>query len=126
MTTLISAELDVELAVDGRTTVRGRLHGRSSRLVLEVDDPGAFAGSRDAPAIRDLADGLAAQGVVIRVVSNGRDLVSLGAVSAPWWQRRATGSRRIRLASLRGAWTAARARASGAQPVLPDATLLPP
>ncbi len=106
--------------------MHARLHGRGNRLLLEVDDAGAFAGTRDAPAVRALAEGLAGRGVVIRVVSSGRHLVSLGAVSAPWWQRRVTGSRRIRIGSIRGAFTSARSRTHRTEAVLPDATLLPP
>ncbi len=121
-----SADLSLDLEVAGRATVRARLHGEANRLLLDVDDPSAFAGSRDAPVVRALAEQLAARGVVIRVVSGGRHLVSFGAVSAPWWQRRATGSRRIRIGSFRGALTAARARVRGAESVLPDAGLVPP
>ncbi|TIC81334.1 hypothetical protein E8D34_18245 [Nocardioides sp. GY 10113] len=126
MALAVSADLALDLDVEGGATVHARLSGRGNRLDLEVDDPGAFAGGRDAPAVRALAEGLAAQGLVIRVVNDGRHLVSLGAVSAPWWQRRVTGSRRIRIGSIRGALTSARSRARGTGPVLPDTTLLPP
>jgi hypothetical protein len=47
-------------------------------------------------------------------------------VVAPWWQRRATGTRRIRLGSLRGAWTSARSRARRTEPVLPRPGTAPP
>ncbi|MEQ6900340.1 FHA domain-containing protein [Nocardioides sp. YIM 152588] len=122
----VSADLRFDLDVEGGPAVHGRLTGEASRLVLEIDRPGALAGGRDAPAVRALAEGLAAQGVAIRVVSGGRHLVSIGAVSAPWWQRRVTGSRRIRIGSLRGALTSARARTRETQPALPDAALAPP
>jgi hypothetical protein len=95
-------------------------------LDLAVDDPGAFAGSGDAAAVRALADLLAGSGVRVRVVHEGRRLVTLGDVTAPWWQRRGTGSRHIRLGSLRGAWTAARSRATRTEAVLPEAGLAPP
>lgn len=126
MSLLVSADLRFELAAEGRSPVHGRLHGSGSRLRLEVDDPGASAGAGDAPAIRSFAEVMATQGLVVHVVHDGAHLVSLGAVSAPWWQRRLTGSRRIRLGSLRGAWTAARSRARSATPVLPDFDMLPP
>ena len=126
MTLVVAADLRLELATPGGSTVHARLHGRASRLTLEVDDAGAFAGSRDAPAVRALAESLAARGVVIRVTSQGRHLVSLGAVNAPWWQRRATGSRRIRVGSVRGALTSARSRSRDTASVLPDNALVPP
>jgi len=126
MALVLSADLSIELETASGATVHARLHGQANRLLLEVDDAGAFAGAGDASAVRGLAEGLSARGVVVRVVSEGRDLVSLGAVSAPWWQRRVTGSRRIRLGSMRGAFTTARSRARRTAPVLPDATLIPP
>ena len=126
MTLAVSADLHLVLEAADGATVRAHLHGRDSRLLLEVDDAGAFAGARDAPAVRALAEDLARRGVVVRVISGGRHLVSLGAVTAPWWQRRATGSRRIRIGSLRGALTSARSRTRSTAAVLPDAALLPP
>src|SRR4051812_40516636 len=110
MALVVSADLSLELRTAGGETVHARLHGGGSRLTLDVGDAGVFAGTRDASAVRSLAEGLAARGVTIRVVSHGRHLVSLGSVTAPWWQRRATGSRRIRVGSLRGALTSARSR----------------
>ena len=125
MSVRVAADLVLELERPGAATVRGRMTGRDNRLVLEVDDAGAFAGAGDAVAVRALAQGLAAQGVQVRVEHGGTHLVTLGAVSAPWWQRRLTGTRRVRLGSLRGAWTAGRPRARRTAPVLPDAGLLP-
>jgi hypothetical protein len=106
--------------------VHATLRGAGHLLDLEVDDPGAFAGGRDAPAIRALAAALARRGLAVRVVHRGTHLVTFGAVRAPWWQRRATGSRHIRLGSLRGAWTSARSRTRSTAPVLPDRSLAPP
>ncbi len=126
MALMLSADLSLDLEVEGKPAVHARLRGVENRLTLEVDEAGAFAGARDAPVVRALAESLAARGILIRVESGGRHLVSLGAVSAPWWQRRATGTRRIRVGSLRGAFTAARSRASGTESVLPDAGLIPP
>lgn len=126
MTTTVTADLAFSLATPSGAEVHGTLRGRDNRLVLEVDDPGVFAGSGDAHAIAALADTLARQRVAVRVVHRGRHLVTLGDVVAPWWQRRATKSRHIRLGSLRGAWTSARARAGDTQAVLPPADVAPP
>lgn len=122
----VSADLCFEVSTPAGRVVRGSLHGTGNRLDLEVDDPGAFAGSGDVDAVRALADGLARIGVAVRVVHRGRHLVTLGAVSAPWWQRRATGTRHLRLGSLRGAWTSARSRAGRTEPVLPESGSAPP
>jgi len=130
--TTVAADLRFRVDVPGHGTqpgsraAEGHLHGAGNDLRLDVDDPSFFAGAGDAPAIRELAEELAARNIKIRVHAGGQHLVSLGSVSAPWWQRRVTRSKRIRLGSLRGAWTSARARASGLAPVLPDAGLLPP
>ena len=126
MALVISADLRIDLEVVGRPAVHTHLRGEANRLLLEVDDPGVFASARDASAVRALAEGLAAQGAVVRVVSGGRHLVSLGAVRAPWWQHRATGTRRIRVGSLRGAVTAGMSRVRGGESVLPSAALIPP
>lgn len=123
---MLVADLTFELERPGRPPVRGQLRGTGSRLVLDVDEPGAFAGTGDASAVRGIAEALATRGVVVSVVHRGEHLVSLGAVASPWWQRRLTGSRRIRLGSLRGAWTAARSRSQTTPAALPDAALLPP
>lgn len=125
MVTMVGADLTFTLEGEDGRSVSGRLSGRANRLVLEVDDPGAFASADDAPFVRAVADGLAQRGMVLRVVQGDRHLVSIGAVNAPWWQRRFTGSRRIRLGSVRGAITSARARATS-EPVLPTAALVPP
>ena len=125
MSVRVAADLDFSLERPGESAVHGRLTGHDSRLTLAVDDPGAFAGAGDAAAVRALAEGLAATGVAVRVEHDGRHLVTLGAVRAPWWQRRLTGTRRIRLGSLRGAWTSGLARARSTTPVLPGAGLAP-
>ena len=126
----VAADLTFEVAVgeggDART-VHGSLKGSGRALVLEVDDPSAFAGRGDAPMIRTLADTLAGRGIRIEVCSGDTHLITLGATRSPWWQRRVTGSRHIRLGSLRGVWTSARSRARTTdRPVLPDSTLAPP
>ncbi|GAA2151673.1 hypothetical protein GCM10009844_34170 [Nocardioides koreensis] len=122
----VAADLDFEVVVPGRLPIHGTLRGSGNRLDLEVDDPGAFAGGEDAPAVRALAETLGRRGIGVRVWHAGTHLVTFGAVRAPWWQRRATGSRHIRLGSLRGAWTSARSRSRRTAPVLPDASLAPP
>lgn len=126
MALAVAADLRFELQRPGLDPVRGSVRGSASRLELDVDDPGALAGAGDAATLRVLAEGLAQQGVVLRVVHRGEHLVSLGAVNAPWWQRRFTGSRRVRAGSLRGAFTSFRARARGTEAVLPDLSLAPP
>ena len=126
MPIVLAADLQFALERPGREPVRGSVRGTGNRLQVELDDPSALAGSGDAATLRGLAETLAAQDVVLRVVHRGEHLVSLGAVSAPWWQRRFTGTRRIRLGSLRGALTSARSRLRAGDPVLPDSGLTPP
>ena len=122
----VAADLRVELrGVDGQH-VQGHLHGAGNRLTFEVSDPGVLAGNRDAPMIRAVARGLAERGIAVKVVADGVHLVTIGDVKAPWWQRRATGSRRIRVGSLRGAWTSLRNRVGDVPPVLPGPESLPP
>ncbi len=126
-TLAVAADLRLEVTVPGRTPVQATLRGRGRTLDLEVDDPQLFAGRGDAPAIRALADELARIGLVVRVRDAERHLVTLGDVKGPWWQRRLTGTRHIRLGSLRGAWTSARARSRATDtPLLPDSGLVPP
>ncbi len=124
--TTVDADLSFSLERDGTEPVTGRLHGSDNRLTLEVSDPGAFAGAGDAAGIRALAESFAERGIRVRVEHEQVHLVTLGAVRAPWWQRRATGSKRIRLGSLRGAWTSARSRVRDSEPVLPTAAMFPP
>lgn len=120
----VTADLAVTLEVDGEPPVRAHLHGSGRTLELTVDDPGAFAGRGDAAALRSVADGLAARGLVVRVVARERTLLELGATRTSWWQRRVTGSAHLRAASLRGAWTGV--RNAGRRPVLPDGRIAPP
>lgn len=120
------ADLHVEIQRDDQAPVHAHVHGTGNRFVMEVDRPGAFAGSEDAPALRGFAEGLASLGVVMRVEHRGRHLITVGATRAPWWHRRVTGSRRIRLGSLRGVATTARSRARGTESILPQASMMPP
>lgn len=126
MSTTVSADLRVALETEGRRTVTGHLTGEDSRLRLDLDDAGIFAGPDDADTVRALARGLAARGIVVEVYSDGDHLITVGDVRAPWWQRRLTGTRRIRLRSARGAWTSAKSRARRQGAVLPSSSALPP
>ena len=122
----LDADLRVELTgLDGQSA-RGHLHGQGNKFTFELDRPGVFAGSDDAPTVVAAAEVFAERGITIKVVSEGVHLVTIGAVRAPWWQRRATGSRHIRVGTWRGGWTALRSRATGASPVLPSRAALPP
>ncbi len=122
----VAADLSVELSSSEGRAATGHLSGAFGRLTLDIDNPGLFAGSGDAVMVRGAAEELATRGISVRVVSDGVHLVTIGAVSAPWWQRRATGSRRIRIGSWRGAWTALRSRAGQTSAVLPTVESLPP
>lgn len=122
----VSADLCVTMAGAAGERAVGRLYGEGNRLTFEIDDPGVFAGAHDAPAIVATAETLAERGISVRVLSDGVHLVTIGDVSSPWWQRRATGSRRIRVGSVRGAWTSLRSRAGERPAVLPGPAALPP
>lgn len=121
----ITADLDFSVQVGDRSA-HGSLRGDGSRLLLEVDDPAMFAGPDDAPAVRAAADALARRGLTLEVVSRGQRLITIGAVVTPWWQRRVTRSRHIRLGSARGAWTSAKARLDRRPSVMPESSLAPP
>ncbi|MEO5852305.1 MAG: FHA domain-containing protein [Nocardioides sp.] len=123
----VRAHLDFEVEVAGRGVVRGTVRGDGTELTLDVDRPEVFAGRADAGTVGLFADGLARRGLTVKVVRGPTHLVTLGDTRAPWWQRRATGSRHIRLGSVRGAWASGRTRLSrDATPVLPDGGLVPP
>ena len=124
----VAADLDFSLEVRHGPTVTGHLAGQGGALRLVVDDPTAFAGRGDAAMIRGVADALAARDLTVDVLNDDRVLLTLGAVRTSWWQRRMTGSRHLRVAGARGAWTALRARsgASSGDGVLPTSTMTPP
>jgi hypothetical protein len=124
--TEVSADLRVVLAASGGRSAHARVTGTGNRLTLEVDRPELFSGARDASTVRDAAQVLADRDIAVRVVRDGVHLVTVGAVRAPWWQRRATGSVHIRVGSWRGAWTSLRARVADQEAVLPGAGALPP
>ena len=120
----LDADLEFSVSVDGRE-MRGTLRGSGSALELAVSDPGLLGGSGTGPA-RALADQLAALGIRLSVTSD-RPLVTLGVVRAPWWQRRVTGSRHIRLASVGAALRllGLRRTPTGSRVLVPPATPLP-
>ena len=65
-------------------------------------------------------------GLTVTVVAPSGPLVTLGAPRTPWWQRRITGSRHIRIERGAGLWSLARGRARADAGALPSAELLPP
>jgi hypothetical protein len=124
--TLVDADLGVTLDVPGRAPVTATLTGSGSRLDLAVSDPAVFAGRGDAAVIRGLASTLASAGLSVRVSGPTGALVTLGAPRTPWWQRRVTGSRHIRIERGAGLWSLARGRVRATAGALPSAALLPP
>lgn len=121
-----AADLHIEIERPGAAPVTAHVHGTGSLLTMEVDEPGAFAGTEDARSLVGLAEGLASVGVCVRVESRGQHLITVGATRAPWWHRRVTGSRRIRLGSVGGVITSAKARAKRMESILPSSRMLPP
>lgn len=126
MRTSVEADLCFRVEDADGQRIDGHLTGSGQVLTLRIDDPGAFAGAGDAAAVRYVADELAARRLEVRVTDGRSTLVRLGDVRAPWWQRRLTRSRHLRVGSLRGLWTAAQARAQGREPVLPSLLSAPP
>lgn len=128
MTTAISVRADLRFSVTlpGREPLAGTLVGTGNDLELRLDNAVAFAGRGDAGVVRAVADVLAGYGVKVSVIAEGRPLLELGATRAGWLQRRVTGSRHLRVVSLRGAVTGARGSARGGGGVLPGRELVPP
>jgi hypothetical protein len=124
--TLVAADLAVTLEVPDRDPVTATLTGSGTRLELAVSDPAVFAGRGDAAVIRGLASTLASAGLSVRVSGPTGPLVTLGAPRTPWWQRRVTGSRHIRVERGAGLWSLARGRVRATAGALPTAALLPP
>ena len=122
----IEADLAFSVEVPGDRTVNGVLTGSGTALELTVSDPLVFAGRSDARAVRGIAAALAARGLSLTVVAPSGPLVTLGAPHTPWWQRRVTGSRHIRIERGAGLWSLARGRARATAGALPAADLVPP
>lgn len=122
----IEADLQFSVEVTGDRTVSGALSGSGSALELTVSDPLVFAGRRDARAVRGIAAALAARGVSLTVVAPSGPLVTLGAPHTPWWQRRVTGSRHIRIERGAGLLSLARGRVRATAGALPASNLVPP
>jgi hypothetical protein len=122
----LDADLEFSLTLPDDRTVVGALTGSGAALELTVSDPLLFAGRRDARAVRGIAETLAARGVSVTVVSPSGPLVTLGAPHTPWWQRRVTGSRHIRIERGAGLWSLARGRARATAGALPTSDLVPP
>ena len=124
--TLLEADLDFSVDLPGDRLVTGRLVGSGTSLTLTVSDPFVFAGRGDAAAIGHLAAALAARGLSVTVTAPSGPLVTLGAARTPWWQRRVTGSRHIRIERGAGLWSLARGRSRAAAGALPSSDLAPP
>jgi hypothetical protein len=122
----IDADLAFSVDVPGDRTVNGVLTGSGTALELTVSDPLVFAGRSDARDVRGIAAALAARGVSLTVVAPSGPLVTLGAPHTPWWQRRVTGSRHIRIERGAGLWSLARGRARATAGALPTSDLVPP
>jgi hypothetical protein len=124
---MVDADLEFSVDIPGQRTLTGSLTGTGGALDLTVSHPFLFAGRSDAAAIRGVAEGLAQQGVTVTVRSPEGPLVTLGARRTPWWQRRLTGSRHIRLERGAGLWSLVRGRAQAPSGgALPTAALAPP
>jgi hypothetical protein len=122
----VRAELCFSADVPGFGQVTGGLTGSGQDLTLRVSDPVFFAGRRDAALVRGIAAALAARGLRLSVVSGERRLLELGATRSGWLQRRLTGSRHMRVTSLRGGVAGLNGRGRRRAPVLPGRELLPP
>lgn len=120
------ADLRFSVSVPGHGPVAGSLTGRGRRLELRLDDAVAFAGRGDSGAVRAVADVLAGYGITVAVIAQERTLLEFGATNPGWLQRRVTGSRHLRIVSLRGALAGARGRAGSAEGMLPGRELVPP
>ncbi|MDX6309272.1 MAG: hypothetical protein QOI06_2318 [Nocardioidaceae bacterium] len=129
MATQLTFDADLQFSVDipGSPPVTGTLTGSGTALELRVSSPAMFTGRSDAGALRGLAQALADKGLAISVVSPAGPVATLGVERTSWWQRRATGSRHIRLERGAGLWSLIRSRSLAPRGgVLPGEQLAPP
>jgi hypothetical protein len=123
----VDADLCFRVDLPDREPVLGQLTGRGNDLTLDVSDPEVFAGSADAEPVRRFAAELAGLGLRVRVRDeHGGDLIALGAVRAPWWQRAVTRSPHMRVSGWRGLVAGGRGRVRSAPGALPGGGLVPP
>lgn len=126
---LVDADIRISLIPgrSGEPAVEARLRGSGTRLELAVDNPQALADLRGRRMVAGIADQLAHDGLTVRVVADGAELMVLGVPRTSWLQRRVTGSRHVKV-HRRGAFAALALRrpAGGASPVLPSGDLVPP
>jgi hypothetical protein len=120
----VDADLDFSVTVDG-AQMCGTLRGAGSELELSLSDPSLLGGSGTAAA-RALAEQLAEAGVRLTVTAD-RPLVTLGVPRTSYLQRKVTGSRHIRVASLRAALRLLRLRRTDPRrtPLVPPPSPLP-
>ncbi|MET3963176.1 hypothetical protein ABIE44_003110 [Marmoricola sp. OAE513] len=124
----VSADLRFSVELPGHGPVRGTVVGSGNRLEVRLDDPAYFAGGRDAGHLRALASALAERDITVVVKAGDTTLLEIGATDPPWWQRRLSRSRHLKVVSVRGAVTGAigRVRGATAEAVLPTRDLVPP
>ncbi len=126
-TVTIDADLEFSLDLPGAGLVSGTLTGSGHHLELRISDPFLFAGKTDASAVRGIAAGLARRDLTLTVVAPRGPLVTLGVPRASWLQRRATGSRHMRVERGAGLWSLLRGRAQApAGGALPVSEMAPP
>lgn len=119
----VNADLTVSIDT-GDKQLEAHLRGSGTDLHLKVSDPSAFAGSRDAQGIRDIADMLARAGLRVHVENEqGSRLLTIGDVRAPWWQLPFTRTRHLRVRASRGLFAAARGRTKPDRQLLPSSGL---
>lgn len=126
--TMVSADLafSVRSGDEGAEPLEGRLRGEGSQLELWVSDPAALGAGEGRALAAGLARSLAEHGVTVTLAGPRGALLTLGTTRSPWWQRRVTGTRHIRLARRRALLTLLRSRTTREASVLPRPALAPP
>lgn len=126
--TMVSADLEFTVSSGGRheKPITGHLRGERSRLELWVSDPAALGAGEGRALAAGLARSLAEHGVTVTLAGPRGALLTLGTTRSPWWQRRVTGSRHIRLARRRALLTLLHSQTTRDTTVLPSAALAPP